>query len=475
MTSVLARDYGLAGPETKRAIDRGLTEADWYTSAVDPARLKELMARSDGRAIVDIGLWLLLIVAAGLLGFASLGSWWAIPAFAVYGALWGGVADSRWHECSHGTAFRTGWLNTVVYYMASFMLLRDPTVWRWSHVRHHSDTIVVGRDPEIIFPRPPSFFNYGLNIFNLKAGTFGLRRTVRHAFGKISAADLSYIPESERHKVVVEGRAYVAMLLMVVVLSAATRSIVPLLYVGLPTFYGFWLVLFFGTTQHAGLQEDVLDHRLNSRTVYMNPVFRFLYLNMNYHIEHHMFPTVPYPNLSSLHTEIKHDLPTPSPSTLAAYREIFQTLNRQRHDPSFELQGRFDGADYPPSKGGSISAIAESLPVHAVDDGWADLGSVDGFSEGSVGRVDVAESTYALYVVAGQFYATDGICTHSRRVHLGDGLIIDGQIECPKHNGRFDIASGEPTRAPVCEALSTHEVRIENGRVRLFVGGEQDR
>ena len=44
---------------------------------------------------------------------------------------------------------------------------------------------------------------------------------------------------------------------------------------------------------HGGLAEDVVDHRLNSRTFYFNPIGRFIYLNMNYHIEHHMFPMVP--------------------------------------------------------------------------------------------------------------------------------------------------------------------------------------
>ena len=58
-----------------------------------------------------------------------------------------------------------------------------------------------------------------------------------------------------------------------------------------------------------GMAEDVLDHRLNSRTVYMNPVFRFLYWNMNYHVEHHMFPMVPYHALPKLHEEMKAVLP----------------------------------------------------------------------------------------------------------------------------------------------------------------------
>ena len=44
------------------------------------------------------------------------------------------------------------------------------------------------------------------------------------------------------------------------------------MFIGLPSFYGAWLYLAFGLTQHAGMAEDVLDHRLNCRTVYMNPV-----------------------------------------------------------------------------------------------------------------------------------------------------------------------------------------------------------
>ena len=94
---------------------------------------------------------------------------------------------------------------------------------------------------------------------------------------------------------------------------------------------------FFAVTQHAGLREDVLDHRMSTRTVYINPVLRFLYLNMNYHLEHHMFPTVPYYNLPALHEEIKQWLPPPKPSLWSAYREIVHALRCQRRDASFEI------------------------------------------------------------------------------------------------------------------------------------------
>ena len=81
--------------------------------------------------------------------------------------------------------------------------------------------------------------------------------------------------------------------------------------------------------QHGGLADNVLDHRMNSRTVYINPISRFIYWNMNYHIEHHMFPMVPYHALPRLHELIKGDLPSPTPSMWAAYREIMPAWLRQ--------------------------------------------------------------------------------------------------------------------------------------------------
>jgi fatty acid desaturase len=94
------------------------------------------------------------------------------------------------------------------------------------------------------------------------------------------------------------------------------RSAIPFLLIGGPRIYGCWHFIMTGLLQHGGLAEDVLDHRLNSRTVYMNPVSRFIYMNMNYHVEHHMFPMVPYYNLPKLHELIKHDCHAPTRASL---------------------------------------------------------------------------------------------------------------------------------------------------------------
>lgn len=455
------RDYSLTGPDSQRAIDQGLADAQWYRPPIDPARLQTLMNRRNAPTAVHTLLWMGLLVGAGVIAYRTLGSWWAVPAFAVYGALYGGAADPRWHETGHGTAFRSRLANDLVYPVASFMLLREPTLWRWSHVRHHSDTIIVGRDPEIAFPRPPKLRvllpNY-LHVFN---GTAMLKRMVAHAFGRIDGHSRDIVPKHELRRVVWEARIFVTLLAGVVGWSLATRSIVPLLFVGLPSFYGVWLLLFFGMTQHAGLREDVLDHRLNTRTVYMNPVFRFLYLNMNYHLEHHLFPSVPYHSLPALHEELKQYLPEPKPSVWAAYREIIPTMLRQRGDATYEIDGRVVPADLTPDVAG-----ATALSV----DGRVDLGSFDDLGVGQHRRVDTGDRTYLLCRLGDDRFAlTDGLCTHGQ-THLADGLLDGCTIECPKHNGRFDVSTGQPLRRPATVPLTTYPVEVIDGRVVATLG-----
>jgi fatty acid desaturase len=75
----------------------------------------------------------------------------------------------------------------------------------------------------------------------------------------------------------------------------------------------------------------------------MNPIFRFLYWNMNYHVEHHMFPMVPYHALPRLHAAIKADCPPAYRSTVEAYREIIPTLLRQRKDPGYFVKRELPG------------------------------------------------------------------------------------------------------------------------------------
>jgi fatty acid desaturase len=331
------RDYSLTGPESKRAVERGLSEAQWYRTPVDRKRMKQLMQRRNGPAIRDTIIWLgAMIVLAGL-GVWLWFSVWSLLCFAAYGVLYGSASDSRWHECGHGTAFRSDWMNRVVYQIACFMIMRDPTVWRWSHIRHHTDTIVVGRDPEILATRPPKLWQIGINFFGLIDVPLAFRHMIIHASGRLTAGERTFIPDTEHRAVFRVARVWLSIYAGVIVWCIVAGSVLPAMVIGLPRIYGCWHHVLTGLIQHAGLAEDVTDHRLNSRTCRMNRISRFVYWNMNYHVEHHMFPMVPFHALPGLHTEIRHDLPPVTPNMWAAYREFVPVLWRQRTDPGLTV------------------------------------------------------------------------------------------------------------------------------------------
>ena len=338
------RDYSLVGADGRLAVERGLATATWYRSPIPRQRLKELMQRRDGPAIRDTLIWIGAFVVTGGLAFHFWGSWWSLPFFAAYGVLYGSSTDSRWHECGHGTAFRTRWMNDVVYQVACFMILYEPTLWRWSHARHHTNTLIVGRDPEIAAKRPPDIVGILLNLLAIRSGATALRKLLLHTTGRLDAEEATFIPEMERAKVYRVARVWVAIFVAVIASCVYFDTILPAMFIGLPHFYGGWLTLVFGLTQHAGLAEDVLDHRLNSRTVYMNPVLRFLYWNMNYHIEHHMFPMVPYHALPALHEALKADMPPAFNGLWHAYSEIIPALLRQVREPAWCLPRQLPAA-----------------------------------------------------------------------------------------------------------------------------------
>ena len=203
-------DYSLTGVNSSLAVEKGLAEADWYQCPVPRETMRRLLERRDGPAIRDTAMWFALIFGSG---------WAAYALWAVSGSffpnrlrrLYASTSDSRWHESSHGTAFRTGWLNDMLYEIASFMVMRESTLWRWSHNRHHSDTIIVGRDPEIAVPRPPDFRAMAMGFFALKVYPKYFLQILLHSVGRISEVERTFIPETEFPKVFFRARIYVAI------------------------------------------------------------------------------------------------------------------------------------------------------------------------------------------------------------------------------------------------------------------------
>src|SRR6201999_4176538 len=223
--------YSLVGQENQAAVDAGLADATWFRSAVPRKRMKELMRRSDYPAVRDTIIWFGLMFSFAGLGSALWivwSSWWAVPFFLAYGVLYGSTSDSRWHEAGHGTAFKTRWIDEGLYQVASFMIMRDPTTWRWSHTRHHTDTLIVGRDPEIAVMRPA-------RLAKLLANYFGL-------IDVPTAVLLLFTHPAGRPKLYRPPRLPLAIYAAAIGLAIGSGTWLPVVLIGGPRLYGGFML-----------------------------------------------------------------------------------------------------------------------------------------------------------------------------------------------------------------------------------------
>src|SRR5215831_18883000 len=101
---------------------------------------------------------------------------------------------------------------------------------------------------------------------------------------------------------------------------------------------------------------------------------------------------------------------------------------------------------------------------------WQKVASISEIDTDGVLGVDVDGSPVALYRLGNEVFATAGICTHALAL-LSDGFVEDGKIECPLHQGQFDIRSGKALCAPATEDLRTYAVKLEGDDV--FIDMEQ--
>lgn len=99
---------------------------------------------------------------------------------------------------------------------------------------------------------------------------------------------------------------------------------------------------------------------------------------------------------------------------------------------------------------------------------WLLVCRADEIDDEDVIRFDHQDKTYAIYYTEGNYYATDGLCTHEEQ-HLADGIVIDDIIECPLHQGRFHIPSGQAKSAPVCVDLKTYPIKQQDDELYIKI------
>lgn len=97
---------------------------------------------------------------------------------------------------------------------------------------------------------------------------------------------------------------------------------------------------------------------------------------------------------------------------------------------------------------------------------WTDLIAVADLEPGDVTPVTLGTRRLAVYDAPDGIYVTAALCTHGG-ADLCDGYFDRHHIECPLHQGLFDIRDGRPIGAPVTRPLRTFKARIQNGWVQI--------
>lgn len=101
----------------------------------------------------------------------------------------------------------------------------------------------------------------------------------------------------------------------------------------------------------------------------------------------------------------------------------------------------------------------QTIPTSAINE--------EGLASAKAGKVWVA-----LYRVEDEYFATSVLCTHGQ-ASLADGYLEGFTIECPLHQGSFDVRTGQPTGAPCTVPVRAFPVKIEDGIILVDVAQDE--
>lgn len=74
----------------------------------------------------------------------------------------------------------------------------------------------------------------------------------------------------------------------------------------------------------------------------------------------------------------------------------------------------------------------------------------------------------AVYAAVGGFCATSNVCTHGQAL-LTDGYFDGELVECPLHQGLFNVRTGAAAGAPCTLPIQTFPVRVEDGYIMVGI------
>ena len=327
---------------------------DWYRTPLDKDVLRKLTQKSDLHGWCQAGSFLLVYLLLGGTAwyFFRIQAWLpmvvACYVFSVFVHFMSMAAAV--HELSHGTVFRTKALNELFYELFCFLTWNNPVHFRASHTYHHQLTVHQGLDKEVLILPVAELMNWKNYLkwftFDPTAMFHFISRSVLLALGKGDTDYFYWDPlftkdDPRRAEMIRFARFTLLGHLALMALSIYLQAWVLIYLVNFGVFFGTFLGKFCGIIQHRGLPPNQPDWRLSCHSVKLGPLLRYLYWNMNYHTEHHMYAAVPFYNTPALHEALKHDLPRQHQGLLATLRLIVDVKKKQATDPAYYYQPEF--------------------------------------------------------------------------------------------------------------------------------------
>ncbi len=321
------------------------TRIKWYRSPLPAADLARLNQRSDAKGLAQSVGFLALLVCSG--GIAWLAVERAHPLLALalvylHGSLYAFLVNG-FHELCHKTVFKTNALNIVFRNLYSFLGWYSHVSFWASHQAHHRYTLHPPDDLEVVLPVKLTLRSYLAFAFvNPRGLALRLKSVVQLCGGRVcNDWEAALFPPGDargRRALFNWARTLLLGHGLIVLVSLLTGWWMLAVLVTLAPFYGAGFQYLLNEAQHIGMADEVSDYRLNTRTILLNPVLAFLYWQMNYHIEHHMYAAVPFYNLPELHRLIKADTPEPTKGVIGTWRQIIPILRRQQREPKYQFQ-----------------------------------------------------------------------------------------------------------------------------------------
>jgi len=275
----------------------------------------------------------------------------------IYGTVLSVPVYAMSHETAHGTAFRTRWLNETVMWICALLYLEEPLHRRYTHTNHHTYTWHVGKDSQMPFDTPMTLAVWIMEISGFSLTRFHIHRLIQLAGGHYPETLRSVVPENEFPRLRWNARSFLGIYIAIGVAIGFGATWLWWFLI-LPTLLGRPIVLLMTLIQHVEMAENSPSILNSTRSCRSSPIASFLYLNMENHVEHHLYPQVPFFALPALHGELQDQLPSPDPGFWRTNLEVLSVVIRRSLGRNTKAR-TIRQAPHHITDGGSVSQISK--------------------------------------------------------------------------------------------------------------------